>query len=145
MKLTSIKNSSLNSTSKNNITSSNRKEKQISNILNRTSKNQLNIINHSNGKINMENNSAKNSLERSIRKNEYSPSLSMIPPERIRDKNLNEKMDIYLDNQYSLNISIKYFMTKQDEYMDNQRDIYKALIRNLQQLGGDLKNLKENI
>ena len=145
MKPTSTKNSSLNSTSKNNITSSNRKEKQISNILNRTSKNQLNIINHSNGKINMENNSAKNSLERSIRKNEYSPSLSMIPPERIRAKNLNEKMDIYLDNQYSLNISIKYFMTKQDEYMDNQRDIYKALIRNLQQLGGDLKDLKENI
>ena len=54
-------------------------------------------------------------------------------------------MDIYLDNQYSLNISIKYFMTKQDEYMDNQRDIYKALIRNLQQLGGDMKDLKENI
>ena len=93
----------------------------------------------------MENNSAKNSLERSIRKNEYSPSLSMIPPERIRDKNLNEKMDIYLDNQYSLNISIKYFLTKQDEYMDNQRDIYKALIRNLQQLGGDMKDLKDNI
>lgn len=152
MKPTSTKNSSLNSTSKNNITSSNRKEKQISNILNRTSKNQLNIINHSNGKINMENNSAKNSLERSIRKNEYSPSLSMIPPERIRAKNLNEKMDIYLDNQYSLNISIKYFLTKQeeymkkqDEYMDNQRDIYKALIRNLQQLGGDMKDLKDNI
>ena len=69
----------------------------------------------------------------------------MIPPERIRAKNLNEKMDIYLDNQYSLNISIKYFMTKQDEYMDNQRDIYKALIRNLQQLGGDMKDLKDNI
>ena len=106
-----------------------------------------------------ENNSAKNNIYGTIRKNEHRPSFAMIPEEKIGAKTLNEKMDIYLKNQYSLNKSIQAFMDKQDKYMkkqgeymakldkymDNQKYIYKALILNLQQLSGDMKGLKKNI
>ena len=39
---------------------------------------------------------------------------------------------------------IKNLMEKQDGYMENQNVIYQALMLNLQQLSGDVKNLKKN-
>lgn len=116
-----------------------------------------------------ENNSAKISLYGSIRNNKYRPSISEISAEKIHGKTLDEKMDIYLANQDSLNKSIQTYMEKQDNtmkdfmqvvtqnqkdiknlmkkqdgYMENQNVIYQALMLNLQQLSGDVKNLKKN-
>jgi hypothetical protein len=183
LKLNNIKNSFSSYISKSNIAihSLNSKEKQIINqvisnknsISNDTSKYQSNIITPLNVKNSTENNSAKSSLYGSIRKNEYRPSFSVISAEKIHGLTLNEKMDIYLDNQYSLNQSIEKYMKKQDDYMKkqddymkkqddymknqddymknqddymkNQKDIYTALFRNLQQISGDVKDLKKKI
>ena len=164
-KLSSIIYSSFSSTSKNIMTLPNQKEKQISNtiipyknnIINKTSKNQSNIINGSNAKISMENNSAKNSLERSIRKNEFSPSFPMISANKTHGLTLDKKIDIMLDNQYSLNQEIKHYMKNQEGYMENlqghmknlegymakQDIVINALADNLKQLSGDVKILKE--
>ena len=148
--------------SKNNLTISSLDSKEnkiinqvISNensTLNNKSKYQSNIIKPSNLKKSAENNSDKNNIYGSIKKNEYRPPFSVIPAEKIHAKTPKEKMDIYLDNQYSLNETIKGFikkqedyMKKQDNYMENQKYIYQALIRNLNQLSGDVKGLKEKI
>ena len=144
-----------------------------------TSKYRANVKNPLNLKKRTENNSAKNSLNESIRNNEYRPSLSEISAKKIHGKTLDEKMDIYLANQDSLNKSIQTYMEKQDNtmqaivqnqkntmqfmqvvtqnqkdiknlmkkqdgYMENQKEIYQALMFNLQQLSGDVKNLKKN-
>ena len=116
-----------------------------------TSKYRGNLKNPLNLKKSTENNSAKNNLYGSIRNNEYRPSLSEISAEKIHAKTLDEKMDIYLANQDSFNKSIQTYMEKQDDtnqsikaFIQNQKDIYEALMLNLQQLSGDVKNLKKN-
>ena len=137
----------------------NNKSKKMTNINNKvkenisinTSKYRANAKNPLNLKKSTENNSAKISLYGSIRNNKYRPSISEISAEKIHGKTLDEKMDIYLANQDSLNKSIQTYMEKQDDtnqsikaFIQNQKVIYQALMLNLQQLSGDVKNLKKN-
>ena len=55
-------------------------------------------------------------------------------------QNQKDFMQVVTQNQKD----IKNLMKKQDGYMENQKVIYQALMLNLQQLSGDVKNLKKN-